>query len=388
MSLYKKIKIICIVSIFYGIQSIIGQTAFHNFGEIQIHNDGKIGFHTHLINDGTFNTNLGLAGFYGDTQLNVSGNSVAEFFDVEVDVIDGLNLQTSLGVYNQLDFINGRIFTPRNDLNVTLEFLRASYSGETNDDHIDGYATLFGDIDFTFPIGDAQKLRPLSISQPSSVTTFKSAYFFEDPNTPTTFGTTFDTTSFSPILSKVNDKEFWDLNGDQEVEVTLTWDGDSNISNLTDDITLLRVVGWNSITSMWESLGRYDVTGDLDAGTITSAPFIPDNYVVLTIASEPAGNEVVVNTGFSPNNDGSNDVFQITGVDLTQENTLKVYDRWGSLVYEKANYDNTWGGRSQHKYTVDKKHLLPVGTYFYFLSVKDSFTGKKKMFRGWVYINY
>ena len=169
--MYKKISLVLALCI---IQLMNAQTAFHNFGNIQIHDQGQIGFHTHLINDGVFDNNLGLAGFYGDTQLNVSGSSVAEFFNTEIDVLEGLNLETSLGTYNHVEFINGKVFTPRNNLSVTFEFLNADYSGDSDIEHVDGYATLFGSKEFTFPIGDADKLRPLSISEPNSISTFKS----------------------------------------------------------------------------------------------------------------------------------------------------------------------------------------------------------------------
>jgi len=376
------------IILFCSIQAIMAQTAFHNFGDIQIHDQGQIGFHTHLINDGEFNNNLGLAGFYGDTQLNVSGLTVAEFYNAEIDVQDGLNLETSLGVYNNLDFIDSKVFTPRNNINIALEFLQASYSGESDDEHVDGYATLFGDIDFTFPIGHADKLRPLSISKPNAIASFKSAYFFEDPNSPTTLPSVFDTNSFVPILSKISDREYWDLNGDQEVEVTLTWDTNSDISNLTNEIDLLHVVGWNATTLRWESLGKNDVLGDTDSGSITSLSFIPDNYMALTIGTEPTGNEFTINTGFSPNGDGSNDVFEITGLDLTQENSIKIYDRWGNILYKRINYDNTWGGIAENSRTVDKGSLVPVGTYFYTFKIKDRLTKKEKIYKGWVYINY
>ncbi len=382
--MHKRISLY-ITIVIYSIQSMISQTAFHNFGEIQIHDEGQVGFHTHLINDGVFDNNLGLAGFYGDTQLNVSGLTVAEFFNAEIDVPNGLNLETSLGVYNNLDFISGKVITPRNNINISLDFLQATYSGETDDEYVDGYASLFGNIDFSFPIGHTDRLRPLSISQPNSITTFKSAYFFEDPNTPTTFATTFNTASFSPTLSKVSDIEFWDLNGDQEVEVTLTWDNDSEIQNLTEDINLLRVVGWNESTLIWENLGKNTMSGDLDNGSITSLSFIPDNYIVLTIASGPISPLV---NGFSPNGDGVNDVFELTGIDLTQENTIEIYDRWGSVIYIKNNYDNSWGGISENRNTFDKGELVPAGTYFYFLKVKDKVTNREKVYKGWVYINY
>ncbi len=383
----KKISLYITVVI-CSIQVTTAQTAFHNFGDIQIHENGQIGFHSHLINDGIFDNNLGLAGFYGDTQLNVSGTSVAEFFNVEIDITDGLNLETSLGVYNNLDFITGKVFTPRNNLGVTLEFLQATYAGDADNEHVDGYATLFGDKEFTFPIGHEDKLRPLSISNSNAITTFKSAYFFENPNSPSTFATQFDPESHSPILSKVNDKEFWDLNGDQEVEVTLTWNSDSEVSNLTDDINFLKVVGWSETSLRWVDLGRNEVSGDFENGTITSTSFIPDNYAALTIASE-LGGIITINTGFSPNDDGLNDHFEIEGLDLSQENNVKVFDRWGNLVYQKVNYDNSWGGRSDGKLTVNQgTSLVPVGTYYYIFKIIDKVTEEQKIYKGWIYINY
>ena len=300
-----------------------------------------------------------------------------------------MNLETSLGVYNNLAFINGKVFTPRSNLDISFDFLQAEYNGESDSEHVDGYALLFGNIDFTFPIGDKNKLRPLSISKPrSSLSTFKSAYFYEDPNSPTTFTNSFDTNSYAQILSKVNDKEFWDLDGDQPVEVTLTWDFDSDIESLTNDIEFLRVVGWNTKTLRWDSLGRNDVSGDLEEGYITSTSFIPDDYVVLTIAAEPSGNEFTLNTGFSPNGDGMNDHFEISGLDLSQENSIEIFDRWGESIYTKDNYDNTWGGISENSITIDKGTLVPAGTYYYILKIKDKLTNKVKTYKGWVYINY
>ena len=386
IQLFKNIGL-TIAVVLCSTQITTAQTAFHNFGDIQIHEDAQIGFHTHLINDGMFDNNLGLAGFYGNTQLNVSGTAIAEFYNAEIDIIDGLNLQTSMGVYNHLDFINGKVFTPRNDLGVSLDFLNAAYAGDGDAEHVDGYAGLFGNIDFTFPVGDADKLRPLTISEPNAITTFKSAYFFEDPNTPSTFATQFDTESHSPILSKINDKEFWDLNGNQEVEVTLTWDDDSDISNLTNDINYLKIVGWSETTLRWVDLGRNDVSGDFNSGSLTSNAFIPDDYVALTIGTEHTG-EMTLNTGFSPNGDGMNDYFEIEGLDLTQDNDVEIFDRWGNVIYIKDNYDNLWGGISENGNTYKKGTLVPVGTYYYIFKIKDKFTGELKTYKGWIYINY
>jgi gliding motility-associated-like protein len=71
----------------------------------------------------------------------------------------------------------------------------------------------------------------------------------------------------------------------------------------------------------------------------------------------------------TPNGDGLNDVFYITPSCLTID--LKVYNRWGKLVYEQAKYDNTWGGAN-----------LAAGVYFYLLN-----TSNRQERRGWIEIS-
>ncbi len=38
---------------------LLGQQSIHNFGNLQLHNSGLVGFHGDLINDGTFDSNSG-----------------------------------------------------------------------------------------------------------------------------------------------------------------------------------------------------------------------------------------------------------------------------------------------------------------------------------------
>lgn len=68
-------------------------------------------------------------------------------------------------------------------------------------------------------------------------------------------------------------------------------------------------------------------------------------------------------TGFSPNGDGKNDFFTILNLDRYPGNELKIFNRWGTLVYRDRNYANDWDGR-----TIDHKQL-PDGTYFFLLEL-------------------
>lgn len=109
------------------------------------------------------------------------------------------------------------------------------------------------------------------------------------------------------------------------------------------------------------AVGTYTVTVTVDGCATESAPFN-----VTTIACQ-------IQKGISVNNDGFNDVFDLTGFDVKK---LTIFNRYGMEVYSKANYVNEWGGKS------DKGDELPDGTYFYVIdkNVGDSITG-------WIYIN-
>lgn len=79
----------------------------------------------------------------------------------------------------------------------------------------------------------------------------------------------------------------------------------------------------------------------------------------------------------SPNGDDKNDVWYINNIE-NYENNVKIFNRWGSLVYSKDNYDNTWGGEYKGSYpAMQKSNTLPAGTYYYILEVKnlDTYTG-------------
>ncbi|MDV7188532.1 gliding motility-associated C-terminal domain-containing protein [Lutibacter sp. TH_r2] len=383
-------QLFLIIVIFWA-NLLIGQEAFHNYGNIQIHDGGEVGFHTDLINNGNFNQNLGLAGFYSlDDYLIIAGTNKPIFNNVEVDVLDNLYLETSMGVTNTLSFIKGKVETPREDTNISLDFINHEvYGGEGDYTHVDGYTSVISNGEFIFPIGDEDSFRPMILTNPSNGDYFKGAYFKENPNSPTIFSNSFDTSKKQLILNKINEEEFWDLDGTKETTIVLTWDLESNINVLSEKLENLTVVGWSKELNKWEDLGRQNITGDFDEGSIESKEFIPDNYEIITIgsdifsvASELAENTENHNFGISPNGDGINDTFVVEGIELRPNNTISIYNRWGALVYSKKGYDNSWGGISDHNLTISRSKGLPSGTYFYVLNFHD----ENFSWHGWIYL--
>jgi len=62
---------------------------------------------------------------------------------------------------------------------------------------------------------------------------------------------------------------------------------------------------------------------------------------------------------FSPNNDGKNDRFIIENLEF-YKNELTIYSRWGNVVFEAANYRNTWAAAD-----------VTDGTYYYVLRLTE-----------------
>lgn len=356
--------------------SVMGwsQPALYNSGNIRIHQEGQIGFHTHLINNAAFDENLGLAGFYGNTAISVSGAFMPVFFDAEIAIDAAVNLSTSVAVTNNANFIDGDFVTPRNQTDVFFNFIQSAFSfGETAASKIDGYAAITDKQSFTFPIGDAGQLRPLILNSQGVNALAKAAYFFEDPNNPSTFPG-FNTELRPQTIAAISNQEFWRLEGEVSSNITLNWNLRSNLAALAEDVNSITIVGWSNTLNRWQSLGNTAIGGDLDNGFITSSLFIPDGYEAITfgILAEPSDILTLENYLLTPNGDGINDFLVIPELEQSPNNLLSIYDRNGLKVFEMRNYTDQFRGVSNlDNMIINREAGLPEGVYFYLLSMDD-----------------
>ncbi len=103
----------------------------------------------------------------------------------------------------------------------------------------------------------------------------------------------------------------------------------------------------------------------------------------------PEIEDVEVFNVVTPNGDGAHDFLMITGLDVRPNNTIEIYNRWGTLIYSTASYNsngNTFDGTSQAGTTYNSGNKLPVGTYYYILNYED-LDGTNKSLSGHMYLN-
>ena len=85
----------------------------------------------------------------------------------------------------------------------------------------------------------------------------------------------------------------------------------------------------------------------------------------------------------TPNNDGKNDTWQVSGVSQYEKITINIFNRWGDVVYSYSssgidyslNIEKQWNGEFSGK-------MLPLGTYVYILNINDI----NKVYKGTVTI--
>ena len=354
----------------------VAQNAMYNNASIRIHDTGTLGLHTNLINDATFDQNLGTAGFYGQLTTSVTGAFIPVFYDVEIfKPFSSAILETSITVTNALNLVDGDFVTYRNNPLENIKLLPDAFTvGESNLSKVDGYMLVEQKQNFFFTVGDSGYIRPLTLQSETVNATAKCAYFYEDPNLPSTFATSFNTNSKQKEVRDVSTTEFWDIDSSLPSTVSISWNDRSNIANLVDEYYQVGIAGWHRIQKRWVNLGSVDPIGDLNQGAVTSETFVPNDYEVITLAKMAIPTELLdlENYYVSNNGDGVNDFLVIPELELSPNNRIRIFDRNGLKVFEKDNYNSEFNGYSNINNNVYKRNEgLPSGVYFYLAFLDD-----------------
>lgn len=128
---------------------------------------------------------------------------------------------------------------------------------------------------------------------------------------------------------------------------------------------------WNGAEGTAEftatKLGRVSLTVEDNNGCRASQDILIGSFC----------SEIKLPNTFTPNGDGINDSWIISGVNGDPSLSVQVYNRYGALVFRSIGYPDPWNGTKDNV-------SLPQGTYYYIISAKN---GSEK-FRGSLTIIY
>jgi len=150
----------------------------------------------------------------------------------------------------------------------------------------------------------------------------------------------------------------------------------------SDECILLEIIGSNNPVpyNTWNNdllCFEYEIPSDFPAEEELECiicdngdPMLCDTAIVILINQIEELFEIT--EGISPNGDGMNDTWIIHGIENYPENNVKIFNRWGNLIYEVTNYDNNehfWDGTLNRGLNLGKK--AASGTYFFILELKS-----------------
>ncbi|MEZ0483148.1 gliding motility-associated C-terminal domain-containing protein [Fibrella aquatica] len=133
-----------------------------------------------------------------------------------------------------------------------------------------------------------------------------------------------------------------------------------------------------NLTYTWDPITGLLINGDpapgderLNLPRVTAQPNITTTYR-LTVSQNgqcplTSSVDIIVlpglffPTAFTPNGDGQNDVWALTGIEAYPSCSVKIYNRWGELIVNQSPYTQPWDGR------VDGEAVAP-GPYQYVIS--------------------
>ena len=128
----------------------------------------------------------------------------------------------------------------------------------------------------------------------------------------------------------------------------------------TDGLAIATKTGMIDLVN--STLGKHTIT------YTTAPPCVEKKDTTIIIEGSP---EVVFPNIITPNGDGINESLQVKVPDLTGYQ-MRVYSRWGNMVWESSNPTQSWTGEGTSS-----------GIYFYHVNFSDC-TGQLQTFKGWV----
>lgn len=275
----------------------------------------------------------------GEAQIGSSGSmSIKE--GGSVTIFGQHNFLTGSGLIQQ-----GIIKTARKGEKGYLNFAKgSSWAGADEENYIDGYVRVFDDQPFVLPIGQNGIYRPILVE--GGKNTSAAYYANRPPNS-------LESSNFDKEVSSISSSEYWDIQGDQPISISLYWDEASKVSELASgDLNHLRIVGlkqgkWRTINSSIDNTETKLVptgnTSNVKNGVLSSKEkIIPNDYEYFTLGITPTTADSRSNLDKSLVQIYPNPVRSELFVNLEKvkgkKGHIQIYNLYGQLITEET-YD-------------------------------------------------
>lgn len=163
--------------------------------------------------------------------------------------------------------------------------------------------------------------------------------------------------------------EFKDTSSLPDINVSISSCSNGELEIQNQDALPWQVYKWSSEGETYQGAQpdiRYNQPGEkIIELTVEDTVCNKTYYESFQVLIEDIRNEVYTATAFTPNGDGLNDKFEIYGDPCKEGSNLKIYNRWGVLVYETNQpFDEFWDGNYNGQ-------AAPGGVYTYILLEKE-----------------
>lgn len=114
----------------------------------------------------------------------------------------------------------------------------------------------------------------------------------------------------------------------------------------------------------------------LDNASSTTPTATPEDNITFTVSGQvdgcvltdqvtlELGPPIIIYNTFTPNSDGINDTWTLTGIQRFPNCQVNVFDRWGQNIFKNTGYAKAWDGTYKGNY-------LPTGAYYYTIELNS-----------------
>lgn len=187
-------------------------------------------------------------------------------------------------VFGAQDFgNNGKITTARSIVYGRLNVAESVLFVNANENsYINGAVKKLGTSPLVFPVGDGNFYGPFA----GSAADLTGVFFHTSPT-----DASFPVTTRQPVLSFVNNTEYWQIEGPNATLLSLTWNEASALGEHLTRIDPIRIVGWKD--GLWTEIpSKPDINSilggnsSLTSGSVTSTVAIrPNEFEAFTIGA-------------------------------------------------------------------------------------------------------